>query len=56
MTPTPTMDLLGISRMDALRENGAIKKDKEVRLTFDELKDIERHRREILLRVSQFKY
>jgi hypothetical protein len=47
---TPAMKLL----TSHTRFNGVIKKDrmKELRPTFVELKTIERHRREILLRVS----
>ncbi|KAL7540027.1 hypothetical protein ACHAXR_010978 [Thalassiosira sp. AJA248-18] len=44
-----------MSRRDSFRPNGAIKKAVETRLTFQELKDIEEHRREILLRVSCFR-
>ncbi len=46
---TPDLELLA---KDSFRPNGAIKKNEEEKLTFDELKEIEAKRREILLRVS----
>ena len=49
---TPTRGLLG-SVHDSIRHNGVIKKAKETRPTFDELKAIEKTRREVLLRVSE---
>ena len=54
LTGTPTRGLLGsISRRDSIRHNGVIKKAEETRPSFDELKAIEKTRREILLRVSE---
>ena len=55
LTGTPTRGLLGsIRRRDSIRHNGVIKKAAvETRPSFDELKAIEKTRREILLRVSE---